>query len=424
MNISNTASNQMTKLRTLQIGNVDVIGSRFNGQELHAALCSEGFDSHHLVWKKMGSDAKTTEIEYPFKTPLNNALKKLESDLSIQSILHPAPVAIALNEHFRAADLVHYHLLHTGWFSLLGLPLLTKDKPSIMTLHDPWSMTGHCSYPRSCDRWMNGCGDCPDLEVIQSMKKDNTHRMWKAKRDVFAKANLEIVVASKWMLQKVQTSPIFSHFKHHLIPFGIDLEKFRPGDSEVARKKLGIYPGNTVICLRATVSPFKGLPYIYEALEKLSTTKPLTILTLEDKQLFKDYLGKHQLIDLGWLEDSDLIAEAYRAADIFLMPSTAEAFGVMAIEAMASGKPTIVFEGTSLPEVTFAPKGAIAVPMGDSDALTESLRRLIENKDLRNSIGKEARQLAEAHYNWKTHVSRIIELYEQVMSEKATKANR
>ncbi len=411
----------MTRFSTLQIGNVDVTGSRFNGQDLHSALSMEGFDSHHLVWKKFGSNENTTQINYPFKSQLNNAIKKIENELSIQSILHPAPLSIAFNEHFRKADLVHYHLLHTGWFSLLGLPLLTKNKPSIMTLHDPWSLTGHCSYPRSCDRWMTGCGSCPDLEVIQSMKKDNTHGMWQIKKDVFAKSDLDIIVASKWMLEKVQASPIFSHFKHHLIPFGIDLEKFRPGDTEAARKRLGIYTGNTVICLRATVSPFKGLSYIYEALEKLPSTKPLTILTVEDKQLFKDYLGKHQLIDLGWLDDSELIADAYRSADIFLMPSTAEAFGVMAIEAMASGKPTIVFEGTSLPEVTFAPKGGIAVPMGNSDALSNALAQLIENQEMRNAIGTEARQLAEQHYNWKTHVSRMIELYEQIIARKKTK---
>lgn len=408
----------MTKFRTLQIGNVDTIGSRFNGQDLHSALSQKGFDSHHLVWKKLGHEENTSQLDYPLKEQINDVLNKVEEELSIQSILHPAAFAISANAHFKAADLVHYHLLHTGWFSLYGLPSLTKDKSSIMTLHDPWSLTGHCVYPRSCDRWLSGCGSCPDLDVIQSMKRDNTHRMWQIKKDVFAKAQLDIIVASKWMLEKAQASPIFSHFRHHLIPFGIDLNQFRPADGEASRKKLGIRPGNTVICLRATVSPFKGLTYIFEALEKLGSTEPLTILTFEDKQLFKDYLGKHQLIDLGWVENIEMIADAYQAADIFLMPSTAEAFGVMAIEAMACAKPTIVFDGTSLPEVTFAPRGGISVPMGDSDALSATLRQLIENPDMRKSIGAEARSLAEQHYNWNTHVARIIELYGEILARK------
>lgn len=364
----------------------------------------------------MAFACSTTELKYPFKTELNKVICNLENELSLQSILHPASLAVALNEHFKSADLVHYHLLHTGWFSLFGIPGLTKKKPSIITLHDPWNMTGHCIYPRSCDRWKSGCGDCPDLDVIQSMKKDNTHKMWQIKKDVFAKSNLDIVVASEWMLNMVQNSPIFSRFNHHLIPFGIDLQKFCPGDSQAARKRLGIFPGNTVICLRATISPFKGISYIHEALEKLSTKAPLTILTVEAKELFKDYLGKHQLIDLGWVEDSQMLADAYQAADLFLMPSTAEAFGVMAIEAMACAKPTIVFEGTSLSGVIFAPEGGISVAMGDSDELSRVMDELIENEQMRLAIGKKARQLAEKHYNWNDHVAKMIALYESILA--------
>lgn len=406
----------MTQFKVLQIGNVDITGSRFNGQDLHVALSQKGFKSHHLVWKKLGSQVDTSELQYAFKTELKAVISNIEKELSLQSLLHPAPFAIAKNKQFKSADLVHYHLLHTGWFSLFGLPWLSKKKPSVLTLHDPWNMTGHCIYPRSCDRWKIGCGNCPDLNVMESMKKDNTHKMWQIKKDVFAKSKFDIVVASKWMLKMVQESPIFSHCNHHLVPFGIDLEKFCPGDSQAARKRLGVFPGNIVICLRASVSPFKGIEYIHEALEKLSTTAQLTILTFEDKHLFKKYLGKHQLIDLGWVDDPQLSADAYQAADFFLMPSTAEAFGVMAIEAMACAKPTVFFEGTSLSEVTFAPEGGISVPMGDAGELARVMDDLIENPQMRSTIGQKARKLAEQHYNWNQHVAKMIDLYKTILS--------
>lgn len=413
----------MGDFKTLQIGNVDTVGSRFNGQELSRELNRKGFQSNHLVWKKLGKQDDTIELDYPFKTQLNSAISTIEHMLSLQSILHPAPLAIAQNRLYKDADLVHYHLLHTGWFSLHGLPALTKEKPSVITLHDPWMLTGHCIHPRSCDRWQTGCGSCPDLESTVSMKRDNTDMMWQIKKDVFSKSKFDVVVASKWMLEMVKNSPIFSQFDHHLIPFGIDLEKFRPGNSEYARKKLGIYPGNIVLCLRATPNAFKGLKYVLEALEKLSTTASLTILTLEDKQLFKDYLGKHQLIDLGWIDDPAKIAEAYQAADIFLMPSMAEAFGVMAIEAMACAKPVIVFDGTALPDIVFAPEGGISVPLGDSTALARAMTLLIESEDLRKKIGMRARELAEQHYGWDAHVSNISELYRTILKRKTKSAS-
>lgn len=404
------------KFKALQIGNTDLIGSRFNGQDLHKDLVKRGYDSHHLIWDKQGHDALTQELNFPFKSAISSSLSNIEKEISVQSLLYPSAFAIEQNRDFKSADLVHYHLLHTGWFSLFSLPALTAKKTSVLTLHDPWAATGHCIYPRQCERWKTGCGSCPDLDVLWSMKKDNTNMMWKIKDHVYKKSKLELIVASKFMHDFAQQSPLLSRFNLHLVPFGIDLEKFKPVNNADLRRKLGIYPGNTVICLRATVSPFKGLKYVFEALEKITTTKPLTILTFEAKEMFSKYLGKHQLIDLGWVENQEDIVEAYQASDLFLMPSTAEAFGVMAIEAMACAKPTIVFEGTSLPEVVFAPQGGISVPQGDSSALAAAMDNLIENPEVRQTIGAQARQLAVEHYNWNTHVSRMISVYEEILS--------
>jgi len=67
----------------------------------------------------------------------------------------------------------------------------------------------------------------------------------------------------------------------------------------------------------------------------------------------------------------------------------------MAVEAMACGKPVIVFEGTSLPEVTFAPDVGIAVPMRDVSALKDAVISLVENVDDRLRRGRKAREIAE-----------------------------
>lgn len=404
------------KFKTLQVGNTDLIGSRFNGQELQIDLNLRGYDSHHLVWKKQGQNVSTQELNFPLRDAITSSISTMERKLSVQSLLYPSGLALEQNKHFKASDIVHYHLIHTGWFSLFSLPGLTKKKPSVFTLHDPWAATGHCVYPRQCERWKIGCGSCPDLDVLWSMKKDNTNLMWQIKDHVYKNSKLDVVVASKFMRDFALQSPLLSRFNLHLVPFGIDIDKFKPVNSTEIRRKLGIYPGNTVICLRATTSPFKGFDYVLEALEKLTTTRPLTILTFEAKELFSKYLGKHQLIDLGWVENQADIIDAYQSADLFLMPSTAEAFGVMAIEAMACAKPTIVFDGTSLPEVIFAPQGGISVPQGDSSALAAALDHLIDNPDIRETIGAQARQLAVQHYNWNMHVNRMISVYQEILS--------
>ncbi len=407
----------MQKFKSLQIGNNDTVGARFNGQDLHKELVKRGYPSRHLVWEKHGKDELTSHMHFPLQRTLTNAIRAVEHNLSIHSLLHPAPLLVSQRQEFKNADLAHYHLLHTGWFSIKGLPFLTKQKPSLLTLHDPWWLTGHCIYPRGCERYLEGCGNCPDLDVMWAMKKDNTAAMWQEKKNVLAESDLEMIVASKYMLNLVQSSPLTAHLRHHLVPFGVDLDTFKPGQGQEERKKLGIHPDNIVICLRATISEFKGLSYIIEALDKLETDKPLTILTFEYKNLLVKYLGKHQLIDLGWVEDPQVVSGAYRAADIFLMPSTAEAFGVMAVEAMASGKPIIVFDGTSLPEVVLAPEGGICVPP-NAEALREALKDLIENPQKRQQLGVQARRLAEANYNWDDHVEKMIALYDDFLARK------
>jgi len=99
------------------------------------------------------------------------------------------------------------------------------------------------------------------------------------------------------------------------------------------------------------------------------------------------------------------------------MPSTAEAFGMMAIEAMACGKPIIVFEGTSLPDVTFAPEVGISVPMRNSKALCKAIEHLLNNPSELKKRGQMGRIKAEEHYDQNIHVQRMVELYKMVAKQ-------
>jgi glycosyltransferase involved in cell wall biosynthesis len=281
-------------------------------------------------------------------------------------------------------------------------------------------MTGHCIYPMGCERWKIGCGQCPDLDIPFMIRQDRTHENFERKRRAYEKTSVELIVASQWMLDFVKASPLMRHFPVHVVPFGVDLERFRPRPAEEARRKLGILPGRTVLFFRASSSSFKGLPYIMAALAKLRPDRPVTILTVQETGLFEKQLGTSQVVELGWVHDEDLLADAFAACDIFLMPSTTEAFGVMAIEAMASGRPVISFEGTSLPAVTFAPECGVTVPMRDADALAAAIDRLADDTDERRRRGGLARRLAEEHYSLDRYANRLCEVYRDVEARART----
>lgn len=406
-------------MRVLQVSATDSEGARFNGLELSKQLIQRGYESSQVVWRKRGNDECTHEMfEGALRKKIHQTAAKLERNLSVQSILSPLAFEFAKHPQFKAADVVHYHLIHTGFFNLMALPGLTQLKPSIWTLHDPWAMTGHCVHPFDCTRWKSGCGSCPSLDSEFSMTRDNTALMWKVKQLAYSMSDFDLVVCSNWMEEMVKASPLMKKARVHRIPLGVDLDVFRPGDSLVMKQKLGVYPGNLVVGLRATTSIYKGLPEAIECLRKLDTKQPLTILTFNQKGLFEEFFGKYQIIDLGWLESTDEMIDAYQAADIFLMPSQGESFGMMAVEAMACGKPCVVFDGTALPETTFAPEYGISVPKGDSDALAAALKDLIENESKRISLGEKGRQLALQHYSQKVYVDRLVELYTDVRARR------
>ncbi len=103
----------------LQVGDNDLIGNKFNGHNLHLLLNDCGVNSFHIVRNKQSNDSKTIQLD-----------RNTDSDYSWQ-ILH--------SKEYIYSDIVHLHLIHNTDFDLCRLPLFTSLKPTVITLHDPFS---------------------------------------------------------------------------------------------------------------------------------------------------------------------------------------------------------------------------------------------------------------------------------------------
>ena len=405
-------------LNLLQINRNDVIGGRFNGYAIRHALRDHDIESTHLIWNDHVADPQVkTLLPFPGSRRFVKWATKLEKDLSMHSMLQVNSFLLPMQKEFREADVVHYHIIHDGYFSLHALPMLTRIKPSVWTWHDPWPMTGHCIYPLDCDGWVaRDCATCPYLDRHFPLKEDKSGEAFATKRDLIAKSDVDIILASKWMMTMARRSPMGRSARLHHVPFGLDLDHYRPRDKAAARRRFGIEEGRVVIALRSLASIFKGLPYFLDALRMLDTKIPLAILAFQEVGHFNEFIGRHQIIETGWVDDDDLMIDGLSAADIFAMPSTAEAFGLMAVEAMACAAPVVVFEGTSLPEVVAAPNIGMAAPMGDAKALAAVLKHLIERPMERENRGRKSREFAEQNYSEGRYVRRLADLYRAVAS--------
>jgi glycosyltransferase involved in cell wall biosynthesis len=112
----------------------------------------------------------------------------------------------------------------------------------------------------------------------------------------------------------------------------------------------------------------------------------------------------------GWLDNrSPQLRELYESAGIFVFPSEAENFPIVLLEAMAAGLAIITTEGTGCAEVVG--EAGLLVPVRDSKAISHALKRLIENPELRRSLGAAARRRIEEKFTWTAVARRYVEEY-------------
>jgi glycosyltransferase involved in cell wall biosynthesis len=402
-------------MKILQINNTDLPGARFNGYNLLQDFNKKGIWVKQLVYEKYSDNENVISFADSINTL--GIYAGFEKKISVHGLVYPYGHKIVAMDEFKAADVVHYHLIHNRIVSLYDFPMMAAKKRSVWTLHDPWVFTGHCIHPMECSKYLTGCNNCEHLERNFPLSEDKSNLLWEIKKEVYRKIDIDIVVASNWMKNLTEKSPLTKHFKRiHVIPFGINLDKYYCDviRKRQARKKLNIPDDRIALFFRADNSEFKGLKYIKKMLEMLSTDKKLTLLTVGEKGLLNKYRLKYQIKDYGWIHDEAEIADVYAAADIFLMPSTAEAFGVMAIEAMATGIPVIVMEGTALPDVVNAPKCGIAFAKDDVNEFTAIVKRLIENESERVNRGKCSRAFAEKNYDENVYFNKMLKLYSEI----------
>jgi len=159
---------------------------------------------------------------------------------------------------------------------------------------------------------------------------------------------------------------------------------------------------------------FKNSALVVEALRRYRPTRRTYVLCFESSETAGGLAGDYEVLDPGWVPSAEEAATAYSAADLFLMPSRAEAFGLMAVEAMACGVPVIVADGTSLPGVVKAPDVGISVPQGDAEALASAIGSLLADPVARRRRGHAGRELVEREYSFERYIETHLRLYEEV----------
>lgn len=375
----------------LQVGDNDLIGNKFNGHDLHLLLRERGVEAYHVVTNKISNDAYTFEAN-------------LSGENFAEQILH--------SRVFLTSDIVHLHLIDNTDFDIKILPLMTRLKPVVITLHEMFLFSGHCIQPGDCEKWKTMCVDCPYPDSPFASKRQDSAYQFVLKQQYIQQSNIAVIVASKWMEDRVCQSPVFAGKPVYRLPFGIDTDLFSSVDSTEAKKKLGVQEDAIVLFCR--IGPFKGTEVLQEALQAIRSDRKIVLLVVGTDSRFRPVLPACiELRRYGWVRDDRLLAALYQACDLFLMPSESESFGMMAIEAMSCGKPVLCTTGTAVEEVIAAPECGIAVPPA---RFAHELQRLLDSPQERVERGRVSRAYVLRQYRRETYIDGMLAIYKQVMA--------
>ncbi len=193
--------------------------------------------------------------------------------------------------------------------------------------------------------------------------------------------------------------------KVSMVPCGVDLSVFRPLDQKTARDLLGLN-GEKILLYVGRVEPLKGLGLLVETAAQIDSEDGVRMMVVGGdanggqemdrvKQLAKDRDLEDQIDFVGQVDHTELPLY-YNAADVCVVPSYYESFGLVALESMACGTPVVATRVGGLSTIIQHGRTGYLKPWRCPDAFANSVEMLISSEGLQQSMGEAARRRAEA----------------------------
>lgn len=207
---------------------------------------------------------------------------------------------------------------------------------------------------------------------------------------------------------------------------GVDLESFSPGDSASARRRLGLPTDRRIVVFVGRLQPLKAPELVLAAAERMQSdggsSDPLLIVCggpsgngsatpaqlraqaaqagLAERTLFWPPLPKSALVDL------------FRAADVVVVPSHSESFGLVAVEAQACGTPVVASDVGGLRTAVDDGVSGVLVQSRDPSAWARVLESILDHPRRHQSLAAGAREQA-LRFGWEATTARLIDVYRQ-----------
>ena len=232
----------------------------------------------------------------------------------------------------------------------------------------------------------------------------------------------EVIVNSNYMKNHVQGLFGLPFDKINVIPNGINLTNFNGVDRDYDFRRQYAMDNEKIILYVGRLVYEKGVQHLISAMPKILENYHDAKLIIAGKGGMLDELkGQAEAMGLsnkvyftGYL-NSKQVQKMYKCADVAVFPSTYEPFGIVALEAMLAGVPTVVSDIGGLNEIVDHGVNGMKSYAGNSNSIADSVISLLYDKQLATNISKKAKQKVKEEFNWNKIAQDTHYIYEQAI---------
>lgn len=409
--------------RVVHVAYTDTQGGAARGMYgLHRGLRERGVDSVVAVARKFSADPDVYQLPAAADVAARVGVRVdrvwgTARSGEMSSGFRPSLVPTAMPRLVRRLrpDVVNLHWIAQGTLSVPQIASLPK--PLVWTVRDMWAITGGCNYDEGCGRFVHGCGDCP---LLGRPHARDLSRSLNEARQALRREDITFVALSGWMRREIERSHAWRGARVVTIPPGIDVATFSPQPAAPVRQRLGVAPGERLVGFFSAAGADdgrKGYRQAVAALRRLRAAgEDVTLLVVGGRSTSMPDPGI-RVVDGGRVADDGVLAQLYSACDLVLVPSLQEAFGKVAVEAMACGTPVVCFAGTGVADaVTDGVTGFVA-ECGSDVSLAARITDAFTRADLR-AMGAAAVDAARERFSSAVQAEAYAGLYEELLSHR------
>lgn len=354
-------------MRILHISSSDVTGGAARGAyRIHQSLLQAGVASRMLVANKCAGEESivlpdlSRRLDHRLWRRSRRQLISIEERRIARSHQPGAELFSTANSSYvgcwdgalRNASVLNLHWV-AGFVDYPSFfAALPPGKPLVWTLHDINPLTGGCHYAGPCEKFTSRCGACPQLS--SKRERDASRRGFDVKAKAYARLDADrvvLVAPSTWIAGEARRSALLGRFRVECIPYGLDLDVFRPLDRDAARKAFGIQAHERIILF---VSDYlhnrrKGLDLLLSAIGSIEAKADVVLASVGNG--VTPEIGGIRSLHLGRVDSDRVLSMIYNIADVFVIPSREENLGQTAIEATACGCPVVGFAVGGVPDI-------------------------------------------------------------------------